>query len=366
MRLKLISFVFITIIVFVFSCSKSDETYTIKTIDGVKYIHNHASLWGDETKIKLELVLKIGDVDSLGDNYHFFRPSDVVVDKDGNIYVLDSGDYRVQKYDSKGKYLATIGRQGQGPGDFLTSFCMDIDSESNIYILDSGNNRVQIFTSSGKYAGYIRMQDSFYHFRLLSTGELVISFLTPHESNTGLISIINRENELIRDIGEVIAHEDPSILRGSNFTKFDVDRNNNIYVCFINQNRIDKYTYDGKCIFKTDRTLQYEVIYGRRKSGAIELADVTKSMAVDDKERIWVVTFKMQIQEFHKKSIENPERKSELEKQMFELDVFDKNGVLLYKMPLEKGNVYIRIFNDHLYIIDYGNMYISVYKIVDM
>ncbi|KPK93239.1 hypothetical protein AMJ80_06060 [bacterium SM23_31] len=364
---KIISTVICIIILLNLASCGKDESSTFKIIDEIKYIQNRAPLWGDEPKIKLELIQRIGDVDSLGDNYHFFRPTDVVVDEEENIYVLDYGDCRIQKYDSKGKHLATIGRRGQGPGDFLSPRCMNIAGDSNIYILDSGNRKVQIFNPSGKYEGYIGMQDKFpHHLRLLFTGEFVFNFETPDDSNPALISIINKETGLIRIIGEVSAHKDPVIWNALNSTQFDIDRNDNIYVCFMNQNRIDKYTCDGKCIFRTNRPLQYEVIHRRQKSGAYQITNVARSMAVDDEERIWVVTFKMQIEELMKKSMENPEEKSELEKQMTELDVFDRNGILLCKIPLDEGNVYIRIFNDHLYIIDYGKMYISEYKIVDM
>ena len=54
-------------------------------------------------------------------------PGDVAVDKAGNIYILDSGNARIQKFGPDGKYLATIGRKGQGPGEFILPDGLDID-----------------------------------------------------------------------------------------------------------------------------------------------------------------------------------------------------------------------------------------------
>ena len=92
----------------------------IETVDGVRIVHNQkGGVWGEAPKIALELVRKIGDVDTEDEHLAFNYPSDVTVDHDGNIYVLDSANTRIQKFGPDGKYQATIGRKGQGPGEFL-------------------------------------------------------------------------------------------------------------------------------------------------------------------------------------------------------------------------------------------------------
>jgi hypothetical protein len=64
----------------------------------------------------LEEDLIIGREDD--ENYMFYRVKNIEVDNQGNIYVLDAGSHRVQKYDKDGNYLLTIGKRGQGPGEF--------------------------------------------------------------------------------------------------------------------------------------------------------------------------------------------------------------------------------------------------------
>ncbi len=91
-----------------------------ETVDGVRVVHNiKGGMWGKNPQIVLELVRKIGDVETEDEHLAFNYPSDVAVDKDGNIYVLDSANTRIQKFGPDGKFLATIGRKGQGPGEFL-------------------------------------------------------------------------------------------------------------------------------------------------------------------------------------------------------------------------------------------------------
>ena len=92
----------------------------IETVDGVKLVHNSGpGAWGKTAKVALDPVRTLGDVDTADENLAFYMPSAVAVDGAGNIYVLDTGNHRVQKFGPDGKYLATLGRAGPGPGRVL-------------------------------------------------------------------------------------------------------------------------------------------------------------------------------------------------------------------------------------------------------
>ena len=62
-------------------------------------------------------MVKIGELETEDENIAFHIPSDIVIDEQGNIYILDSGNHRIQKFDPEGNYLASFGRKGQGPGE---------------------------------------------------------------------------------------------------------------------------------------------------------------------------------------------------------------------------------------------------------
>ncbi|NIO49633.1 MAG: hypothetical protein GTN73_09405 [Candidatus Aminicenantes bacterium] len=83
----------------------------------------------------------------------FKFPGDVAVDEDGNIFVADSDNFRIQKFDSDGNYLAQWGSQGTGNGQFGTPTYIEYAPDGNLYVGDWGNNRVQIFDTSGTYIG---------------------------------------------------------------------------------------------------------------------------------------------------------------------------------------------------------------------
>jgi len=67
--------------------------------------------------LELREELSLGGPDVQGD-YAFVKIRDIVVDDSGSIYVLDQQDSHVKVFDASGKYARTIGRLGQGPGEF--------------------------------------------------------------------------------------------------------------------------------------------------------------------------------------------------------------------------------------------------------
>ncbi|XP_019614198.1 PREDICTED: uncharacterized protein LOC109462145 [Branchiostoma belcheri] len=80
------------------------------------------------------------------------KPSNVAVDKEGNIYITEEKNHKVLKYDKNGKYISCFGRKGKGASNHLKSpvgIC--VDSLGRIIVADWGNNRVEMFTAEGEY-----------------------------------------------------------------------------------------------------------------------------------------------------------------------------------------------------------------------
>lgn len=81
--------------------------------------------------------------------WYFCWPESVAIDGDGNVYVADSNNDRIQKFSSTGAFIAKWGSAGNGDGQFNDPTGISIDGNWNVYVADSGNNRIQKFTSSG-------------------------------------------------------------------------------------------------------------------------------------------------------------------------------------------------------------------------
>ena len=80
----------------------------------------------------------------------FREPYNLALDGQGNIYVADFGNNRIQKLSPDGEPLAQWGSQGDGPGQFLRPTGVAVDGPGNIYVADAGSRRIQKLSPAGE------------------------------------------------------------------------------------------------------------------------------------------------------------------------------------------------------------------------
>jgi outer membrane protein assembly factor BamB len=79
-------------------------------------------------------------------NYIFNRPTDVGWDAAGNIFVTDGyGNSRLLKFDKNGRFVKSVGSRGSQQGQLNLPHTMAMDAQGNVYVGDRSNNRVQVF-----------------------------------------------------------------------------------------------------------------------------------------------------------------------------------------------------------------------------
>ncbi len=112
-------------------------------IDSKKHRVNAYSL--DDYK----LIRAIGSR-GLDEEGKFNFPTNGAVDSKGNLYVVDTGNFRVQVFDRNGKYLRSLGKLGDVPGALARPKGIAVDSEDHIYVVDAAFQNVQIFNTEGQ------------------------------------------------------------------------------------------------------------------------------------------------------------------------------------------------------------------------
>ena len=81
----------------------------------------------------------------------FRQPTDVTWDREGNIFISDGYiNSRIAKYDKNGDWVKQWGIPGTGQGEFDTPHSIAADAQGNLYIADRGNRRIQVFDHDGK------------------------------------------------------------------------------------------------------------------------------------------------------------------------------------------------------------------------
>ncbi|MEW6109450.1 MAG: 6-bladed beta-propeller [Nitrospirota bacterium] len=79
------------------------------------------------------------------DEGKFYKPTHVIVDKKGNIYVDDSFNYRIQKFSPEGQFVKAYGFHGDGLGAFARPKGIAVDNDGHLYAVDAAFENVQIF-----------------------------------------------------------------------------------------------------------------------------------------------------------------------------------------------------------------------------
>jgi len=81
----------------------------------------------------------------------FNFPTHLSLAANGNLYVTDSLNFRVQVFTPDGESLLSFGRPGDGTGDFGTAKGVAVDSQGHVYVVDSLFDVVQIFDENGRF-----------------------------------------------------------------------------------------------------------------------------------------------------------------------------------------------------------------------
>lgn len=106
----------------------------------------------------LKLLRRIG---TGGKNHYLTTPGDfgapqgVAVDKDGNVYVTDTLNNRVEIFDADGNFISLFGKHGDGPGYFARPKGIAVDGDGHIWVADEMEDRLQVFNRDGQLLTYI-------------------------------------------------------------------------------------------------------------------------------------------------------------------------------------------------------------------
>ena len=87
----------------------------------------------------------------LSDPGTFSLPTHVAVDKDGNVYVTDTLNNRIEIFDADGNFLSMFGRHGDAPGQLARPKGIAVDADGHIWVADAYQDRLEVFDREGNF-----------------------------------------------------------------------------------------------------------------------------------------------------------------------------------------------------------------------
>jgi len=371
--------------------------------DGIRMVHNKGQgIWEKSPKISLEKVKEIGDIEAESEEVAFYMPLDMALDQAGNLHVLDTGNHRIQVFTPEGAFLRTVGRKGQGPGEFNFPGSLDIDAQGTLIVASPFIKKIQFLGADGIETDSVTITEDFSEYlRALDSGKLVSSvrrgFGLPEEGDEDkglepLMQIMDRKGKVIKKFGEPRDYKHDLVNSTGNNVRFAVGRDGHIYVAFRFQNRLEKYTPEGEIVWRAEKELNFDadkpISKGnieRSGRGGISIEsprmnECSEAIAVDDSGRIWVISLDRQLKEEERAGtavrMSRTERGASIsmsphsDEEMppatdaYMLDVYDAEGVLLQQFSLDHYADLIKVRGDRLYILDtVRRMQVHVYRV---
>ena len=292
------------------------------------------------------------------------------VDNQGNIYVADSMNYRIQKFDKNGKYLQTIGRLGQGPSEFEFPYKIRINQNTNsIFILDR-IREFDIFDKNGDYIRSIkqkRLVGPYMDFLLDRNDNLFAKLIKGSESGeTHALFKINSKGEEVKTLAEFphnisITREGIVVSTGFEFSLCLAKINDYTYVYgYSKEYELNVVNDAGELLYKIQKdepkpefTSKQKNHFKKIKIPPPEHKPYFFSLLSDSKERIYV---QRNMAMTRGRAIDREEKK---------VDVFSKDGYFLFKTTLPPNTRVIR--DGLLYVFEENEEddmeYIKHYKI---
>lgn len=124
----------------------------VETVDGVKYVRNPAAPANGATKVDMEALWELGGETDDEDQF-FGIIADIEIDDAGNVYLLDSQLSEVKIFSADGEFIRSIGREGEGPGEFRRPSAIFLTKDGNVGVMQTIPAKIVLLTPEGDPMG---------------------------------------------------------------------------------------------------------------------------------------------------------------------------------------------------------------------
>jgi hypothetical protein len=224
---------------------------------GYPIIHNPSEPMYPKAVLSLREDLKIGEAEGQKE-YVFGVIGSIAVDPEENIYISDSKEIHIKKFDRNGKYLKTIGRKGQGPGEFEQVTRIMIDLRKHLTAFDGKIRRLTLFSPSGDFIKTISIREPFISdLRMNSRGGFLIStyHIDPQTSRAATSLSLSDDNfNIVKSVA--VGKSQNVLMPFQPFFVWTAMKNDHILFGFNDRYEITRLDGEGNMIMKISRDYQ--------------------------------------------------------------------------------------------------------------
>jgi hypothetical protein len=185
-------------IILIIGCGKPGTEWkgTIEIKDGTTIINNPQDPIYREPVLELteDLVIK-GSEEKEEQMFQSINTLDV--DEGGQFFILDEQAANIKVFDQNGGFVKTIGRKGQGPGEFGMPISLFLTRQEQIIVNDMGQRKILYFDKDGNYLKEFSIADKFLFFGPMATskGDLIVTYTIPQAQPVTVLQKLNRDFE---------------------------------------------------------------------------------------------------------------------------------------------------------------------------
>ena len=206
------------------------------------------------------------------------RPLGLAIDEDAEeLYVADYKRNVVTVFNYDGRLKRTIGRTGQGPGEFLQPVDVDL-AAGKLHVLEAGNYRVSILDTNGEYLA------SFEVGPLSSDQKIAVSsdgrriYLNePTPMSRKLFAVYDEAGTVVQRFGNLLEPVEGAGKFETNTVCFDLDRDGNLYVFYTCTPVVRKYDAEGHLVYsgtlrifeRDDKLQDWKLLLKKHPMGAL-------------------------------------------------------------------------------------------------
>jgi len=319
------------------------EKVRTETVDGVTLVHNPPLPLNPNKTVRFEEEVSFGAEES-GPGA-VYKPGPFAVDGRNRVYIFEYSESIIKVFGEGGQFVKTVGRKGQGPGEFGQAVFIGFCPDGRILVTDGQNRRTSFFGPEGEFLdSYQWTKNIAIAFLLLDNASVVQESVFEAGKSRLFLKTYDFAGAEVKSWGEFvypatkfmtrgevaitvgIPHSPRSVLTGDSTLR-------RVYHCLNDSYLIEVFDAEGRIIRKIDRP--YErlpftdadreeyTMYTARTSGSAQVAEiykdmpwpkvktVTERMLCDDRGFLWVGTH---------------ETKDEAGRKLTAYDVFDAEG----------------------------------------